>query len=476
MTAFDKSFIDNLDSDLNRIEREIKYPSFSYVDSKPITANRMTEANRNRDDMGKVKYNGIQDNYDVVGASFWILDQLYRENNWVQLAIKTIGASCTATNPIFKLKSSKGVGKTTINKYNQLFSNPNAFTTAFDLFTSTYMSLGQYGNAYWQIIRKMNGEIHSFHFIPAHMVRVIPYIDKNTQMMDYVYAQVDEYSNNIKRYFYSNEIIHFKMPNHLGRHYGLSTVVSLLRDITFDLEAKNHINSWFQKAFSGGMIFKMENSTKEVVNRNRSEMREKFEGASNAGRNLILEGDMNIVYDGNKIRDIDFSKLKQISRDDILTCFGVPLSIAGVRSDVGQANVEVIGAEEKAMLRNTVNVYQKVVFETLTLRFFRVIMGEENISITNGANSSFVQKNAESFVMTASKFGGNTVNENREILGLDTKDGLDNFDTPLVATNNGVVSMDDLFTNFAEGGKQGNSTVKTPSVAVGTSEGDIKAK
>lgn len=469
--AFDETLLSNLDNPNFDVSRELRYPSFSYVDSRPIYSNNYVATNSNQQDLKKAENTVENLSRDVVGASFYILDRLFKENNWVSHSLKTNANAIVGSNPLFKIKT-KASQKTTKSKYQQLFEAPNAFTTGFELFNQTALSLEHYGNAYWQVIKKVNGDPHSIYFIPAHMIRVIPYIDKNTNQVNYVYAQVNGINRNVDKYYLSDEIIHFKMPNHLGQIYGLSKLVPLFRDITFDIEAKNYINSWFTKAFSGGMIFKMENSTREVVNRNRTEMREKFEGASNAGRNLILEGDMQMVYDGNKARDINLGGLKQISRDDILACLGTPLSLAGVRSDIGQANAEVIASEEKTMLRNTVLPTQRIIFDTINLRFFKAMMQEESVSISAGANSSFVSKNAESIVKTMSQFGGATVNENREMLGFATVDDQENFDQPLVATNNGIVKMDALFTSFEQGGKQGNATVQAPSVKVSTTKGD----
>lgn len=439
------------------VSRGDKYPSFDVISEQPIVANDYNQVTKIKKTQSGISANSkrhVENLFDNVGASYYILHKLYKENSWIYLASNTIASASASCNPLFKIKSQSDK-KNIVGDLSDLLQFPNFNETGYNLFYKTYLALAKYGNAFWQVIKKKNGQLHSIHFIPTHQMRAIPFINEQTNNLEFYYCQMHEYTQNVQRVFFEEDIIHFKLPNDDSIVNGLSPQVPLFKDVTFDLEAKKWINSWFQKTFTGGMILEMKNSTKEVVKRNRQEIREKFEGSENAGRTLILEGDMSLVYDGNKVRDFNLSTMKQISRDDILTAYGVPLSIAGVRSDIGQGNAEVISSEEQAFARNTLSKYQSVVFNTLNLKLFRRIMKNNDLSITHGANTTFSLKNASDIVKTASQYCGTTLNENRETLGLptvetsfgDTK--VEQFNKPLVATNNSIVPLPDLFDSFA---------------------------
>jgi HK97 family phage portal protein len=439
------------------ISRESKYPSFTTVNTKPIYAQNSHEirvANRNQEDIKTSQFYQSEMMFsDAVGASFYILKRLYKENSWVNLAVDVSAFCASSSMPLFKIKSKSGK-KNIVSDLTDLFNYPNRNEYGWSLVNKTFKSLKKYGNSFWQVIRSRDGSIHSIYFLPTEYIRAIPFINKETNILEYCYVQLNYYQQRVDRVFFQDEVVHFKMPNDDGITYGMSEVVPLFKEITFDLEAKNWINSWFQKTFSGGMIFEMKNANKDVVKRNRAEMREKFEGSDNAGRNLILEGEMELVYDGNKAKDFDLRFLKEISRDDILTCLKVPLSVCAVRSNNGTANLEVINAESDAMLRNNVQVLQRILIETINLQIFRGILENRDIEMKAGTNGSFSNKNASNIVQSASKFAGTTINENRTILGLPTvEDDVEdsNFNKPLVSTNNSIVPLNDLFNSLENG-------------------------
>lgn len=481
---FDESILNHLMNESKHSSDETEYisrenfPLFTVASDKPVFAqnDQIKESYKTQSDVQKnIALNIDRLLLDCVGSSLYLLQKLYKDNNHVNLAANVTAAAVAATTPLFHIKS-KSNNQTEVNRMTELLMFPNLNETGYELFYKTALSLSVYANAYWHVIKKRGGGIHSIYFIPPTTMRAVPFINKKNNLMEFVYFQMDGFTNKVKRVFFQEEIIHFKMPNPESIVYGFSQLVPLLYDLSFDQEAKKWVTSWLQKTFNGGMIFKMENATKEQVKRNRQEVKEKFEGSENAGRTLITEGGLTLVYDGNKARDLDLSTLKNISRDAIINCMKVPLSSAGIRSNSGTINSELIDSENIAMLRNAVMPIHRAIYDKLNSSLFKFILKSNDLSIKEGANSSFNLSNIESIVKTASQFGGNSINENRALMNLpekdinEFKDKIDNqdyYNVPIIATNNGMLPLKDLFKSFQDGSQLGVDTkVKQPTLKV----------
>lgn len=484
MGYFTERQLNSLKNDEFEEEVERNMTNVDIISNSPAYSSgimRLPELNRNKDTLNQNSYSHLLYVYqESVGASFGILKRLYKDNNWCYLAVNTIATTVSSTMPLFKIKNSNGKKIGRANEFRKLFKSPNRNENTYQLINKTVMSLAKFGNAFWFIQKKRGrGYVpNAIHHIPTELIRVMPYINASTKETEFAYIQINKYTQNAERVYLDDEMIHFKLPNDESPIYGLAPAVPIFKDFSFDLNAKNWINNWFEDTFSAGIILKVENSSKEVVKRNRSELKEKYSGARNAGKTMILEGDANIVYDGNKLKDMDFSKLKTISRDDIINTYGVALSVAGLRSDRGNSNAEVIDSEEKATLRNTVLRYQNVIKQEINHKFFHYIMEEDDIEFDFGTNSTFTSKNAIELVKASSQFAGTTINENRETLGYSSNDEqemIEYYSTPLVATNNGVLPLQTLFDNFKNGGNQAPDTiVEQPSLKVNPDKKSIK--
>ena len=483
---FDENELNTLENEL-KIEEEIKrsgkYPDYEQIKpSFSAIAHNLPVTERENITGTSDPYltNLNRTTYDTIGASFYTLRLLYEKSNWVKFSNVVISQMLLSAKPLYRIKSESDKVNS-VKDIDELLKYPNKNTTRHELFTNTIHSLTCTGNAYWQVIKKRNGKVHSIHYIVPDSIRVVPFVNKKDGQIDYAYLHINMLQNTIDRVYFSDEIIHFKLPNPFNELYGLTELSGLLLDCTFDLEAKKYISSWFQQSFMGGMIFEMKNSNKDAVRRNRQEMREKFEGSKNAGRTLVLEGDMTLVSDGNKMRDIDFTKLKQVSRDDIFNTFGIPLSQAGIRSDSGNGNEAIINAEIISALRNIVYRYRDIIYERINLSLFRNILKDPDLTIEAGTDGTFSLANASNIVSSASKYAGTTINENREIMGLpviDNKEDSKYYDKPLVSTNNGILPLPTLFNNFENSSQMGANTnagvIKQPSLKVSTEQSKIK--
>lgn len=396
----------------------------------------------------------------------WILDG----NQWADLAVRTISANCAATTPLFRIiTSEEGRNKRVkankiADELQELLENPNPLQTGSQLFTQTYWDLAIYGNAYWQVVKNRAGKIHSIYCLPAQDMRVVPGIDKDLNLqlgywqMNVVSTKYTKDSDKKSAYLYtSSEIVHFKMPNERSAVYGKPPLYTQITQITTNQLAQNAINSWFNEGWMGGAIFRLDGDP-ETVRRNREFLKEMYSGSENMGRVMLLGGKTELVADGNKfMANVKFDEIMQIGKDAILNCLGVPLSMAGVRSDQGTINSELIASEEAVFKRNVIDFYQKIVFEQITKKLFREILGIKTLKIQPGTMSKFNLKYEIDAVRALGEFGI-SIGEAREILGM-SSDKLDEkiLSLYLIKTNNGAGKVSDVLGADFESGEVGKT-------------------
>lgn len=452
MTNFEKSIksFKEFQSDLDKLEdlTDLKRAKIDFINTPLLQTPSLTESSTT--DKMRDKY-GVW--VDYATSSYYILQRMFTDNNWVSLATDTIASVATNCEPNFVFESKKKTRNATlIDNLTEKLEYPNNNETWHRLAFTTYQSLVLLGNAYWQIVPTIGGGIYGIYSVPAHSIRPIPYIDEESGDLRFVYAQVgtnDGVNYHVKRAFDDTEIIHFKRNNPFSIVHGMSAFSPLFSNLSFDIQTKVWLNNYLKNAYSGGMIFEMKSSHKDIVARNKEQLMEVLSGSRNAGRNMILEGEIRLVHDGNKAKDFPMSELSAINSDHIMICAGVPLSMAGLRSEHGNMNGESVEAEEQAFLRNTIEVYQKIVFETLNLHLLRNQLNVKDLKIKAGVNRHFSFKRAESMVETAMKVGG-TINEFRKILGMPKLVDSDYGEKIIIATNNGSIPLDEYFNGISD--------------------------
>lgn len=361
----------------------------------------------------------------------YLFEYLQDENPWVDLAVRVVSTACASTNPLMVVTTNNKKKKKMAEEFQRKFERPNPFQTGKDFFLKTYSDLYSLGNCYWHVIKNRKGGLHSIHVLPAKDMRVSYDYDKDNNI-------VITYRNSQRsKSFSEKEIVHFKLPNPKSVIYGRPVFYSNILGILTDEEVNKWVQSFFAQAFSGGAIFKQA-ADELVANRNRQWLSEEYTKPENAGKPMLLEGEIELIDNGSKFRDFDYGAMKNISREEILQHAGVPLSQAGIRSDSGQANIEVINTEEEAFVRNTVKLILDIVFEKINVDFFGTIFEDFDLKAKYGLLERFNNQNSIRFADSAAKFGI-TLNEYRQMMNLPPVPDEFGGNMWMTATNNGVV-------------------------------------
>jgi HK97 family phage portal protein len=449
------------------IEEELKqFPERTFVEDIQRDINTEATAVTTRPQVKEVQILP-RDNYSYPGAAvpfahpLSLMTSVIEECNWVDLGLNVVAAACASTTPLWRFftnevaKYKKDAREKQLADLKDIFEFPNPHQNGYDFAFQTFYDYEGYGNAYWQIIRDRKGDIHSIYTLPPETMRVIPYFDAGN-MLHMMYVQIDV---NGPRVFEEDEIIHFKRANAKSFLYGKPRYFAQLLQIATSINSKKALASWFEEGYVGGAIFKMD-ADADVADRNRAVLHDLYTKPENFGAVMLLEGGIELIKDGNKFKDFDFSNLSNSDRDNILFSAGVPLSMAGVRSAAGQANQEVIASEEKAFKINTINHIHKSICGTINNKLFRRILEWKDVRVEPGVLDKFSMKESIEVVNAIARFG-TTPNEVRDILNLKDVPNDDAGKMWVTVTNNGLAPVDKLIGINFETGEQVESVFDT---------------
>ena len=233
----------------------------------------------------------------------------------------------------------------------------------------------------------------------------------------------------------ASELKHIKLWHPLDDYYGCSPLSAAAVEIDqHNLASKHNINLLDNGARpSGAVVFKPKDDTGMNVNLTESQRQQlltdlnnRFTGAQNAGRPLLLEGDFDWKEMGLSPKDMDFLNLKHMSATDIAMCFGVPSQLVGVPDAQTYANV----AEARlALYEETIIPLLKKIESDLN-EWLVPLYGDDlhmHFDIDEIPALSERRRKIYENVNSAVLNGIMTRNEARERLGLSPLDGADDL-------------------------------------------------
>jgi HK97 family phage portal protein len=232
-----------------------------------------------------------------------------------------------------------------------------------------------------------------------------------------------------------SELKHVKLWNPLDDYYGLSPMSAAAVEVDqFNMASKHNVNLLQNGARpSGAIIFKPQDDQGFAVNLTESQrqqvisdMNNRFTGAGNAGRPMLLEGDFDWKEMGLSPKDMDFHTLKNMAATDIALCFGVPSQLVGVPDAQTYANVS---EARLALYEETIIPHLRKI--SSDLNEWLVPLFDDRLTIEFDidnipALSERKKRNYEN-VTSAVREGIMTRNEARESIGLQPIEGADDL-------------------------------------------------
>lgn len=199
------------------------------------------------------------------------------------------------------------------------------------------------GNAYIQaVFNGLNQPCELYPLRPDRM-KVIPHETGDVRGYEYT---VD----GIRTYFDCDPekgpvpVLQLKNFHPLNDWYGMSPIEAAARSIDQHNVVAEHNLSLLQNGGrpSGALMFRPAQHHSSLTDTQRQSLREDirniYEGSTNAGKVLVLEGDFDWKEMGLSPKDLDFIEGKNLSAREIAQSFGVPPILVGIPGDATFAN------------------------------------------------------------------------------------------------------------------------------------------
>jgi HK97 family phage portal protein len=239
--------------------------------------------------------------------------------------------------------------------------NPRQAGTAF--LETLYSHLLVSGNAYAQAV-SIDGVPRELHALRPDRMRVVPGPDGWPVAYDYAVGE------ETLRFDQSGEpvppILHLTLFHPLDDHYGLAPIEAAAAA----LDLHNAAGAWNKALLdnaarpSGALIFAAggSNLSDTAFTRLKEELATSYQGTTNAGRPLLLEGGLEWRPFSLSPKDMDFVEARAAAAREIALAFGVPPLLLGLPGDNTHANY---AEANRAFYRQTVIPLAKRTAEAL---------------------------------------------------------------------------------------------------------------
>jgi HK97 family phage portal protein len=138
-----------------------------------------------------------------------------------------------------------------------------------------------------------------------------------------------------------NEVIPLQMPNPNDPYRGMGPVQALLADLdSTRYAAEWNRNFFLNSAEPGGIIATPNMLDDKDFEKLRKRWSEQHKGVAGAHRVAILEGGLSWQTNAFSMRDMQFTQLRQISRDVIMEAYGISKFAIGILDDVNRATAD----------------------------------------------------------------------------------------------------------------------------------------
>jgi HK97 family phage portal protein len=215
-----------------------------------------------------------------------------------------------------------------------LLAKPNPMQTGREWFEATVTNLLIAGNAYAEIV-SLDGAPRELHALRPDRVKIVPSREGWPEAYEYT-------ANGTSVRLAREQVLHLKLHHPTDDHYGLSPLEAAARSI----DTHNAASAWNKAMLdnaarpSGALVFAAGDGTlsTEQFERLKMELTSGYQGATNAGRPMILEGGLDWKEMGFSPKEMDFIEAKNMAAREVALAFGVPPMLLGIPGDNTYAN------------------------------------------------------------------------------------------------------------------------------------------
>jgi HK97 family phage portal protein len=230
---------------------------------------------------------GAKVDYRRLAGDLW-------KNSIVSASIHWIGRNLPQAPPCVYLAGPDGKKKIVYtHPLTKLLTRPNKFYSGRTLRKATMLSLIVSGNAYWYIVRGMDGLPKELWYLPHYQVRPNPGPDTDNWIIDYTYTQ-----NGQETTLKFEDVIHFRDGlNPEAMWLGLSPLASAFREIVTDNEAAGYAAAILKNMGVPGCIITPKEGKQTFDQPEMDALKDEYEEATqgdNRGRPMVLTGPIDV--------------------------------------------------------------------------------------------------------------------------------------------------------------------------------------
>ena len=273
----------------------------------------------------------------------------FMQNAIVYRCVRMI-AECSAHIPLLAYEGDREIeGHPMLS----LLRRPNAHQTWPDFMQSLVGFLLVSGNAYIEAVA-IDGELRELHILRPDRMKVVPGADGWPEAFDYtVGGRTVRIGGDVADGV--RAIHHIKLFHPANDHYGFSPLEAAASAI----DLHNTASKWNKALLdnsarpSGAIVYTSRegNLTTEQIERLKSELEAGFQGSTNAGRPLLLEGGLDWKAMSLSPKDMDFIEARHTAAREIALALGVPPMLLGIPGDNTYSN---LAEAQRTFWRSTV--------------------------------------------------------------------------------------------------------------------------
>jgi len=274
----------------------------------------------------------------------------YARNPVVHRAVRMI-AEAAASVPFVLYEGEREVDR---HPALDLLAAPNPAMSGTTFLEEVYGHLLVAGNAYVEGV-SVDGTLRELHSLRPDRVKIVLGRDGWPEAFDYSVAGRTVRLGADRRSGQAS-VLHLKVFHPLNDHYGFAP----LEAAQISLDLHNAAGAWNKALLdnaarpSGALVYggpQASNMTEDQFERLKKELEDGYQGPSNAGRPLLLEGGLDWKPMGISPRDMDFIAAKNQAAREIALAFGVPPMLLAIPGDNTYSNFQ---EANRAFWRQTV--------------------------------------------------------------------------------------------------------------------------
>lgn len=218
-----------------------------------------------------------------------------------------------------------------------IWRRPNPFMPCQEFVETTQQHVDLVGEGWWVVARNPRARSLPLELWPVRPDRMEPVPDRDNFLSGYVYCGPDGERVPLAL----DEVIQLRMPNPLDPYRGMGPIQSVLTDIDASrYSAEWNRNFFVNNALPGGIVEVPHEWTDDEFEQFRDRWEEQHRGVANSHRVGVIEGGAKWVERKFSMRDMQFTELRDASREIIREAYGFPKAMLGSVDDVNRANAE----------------------------------------------------------------------------------------------------------------------------------------